>query len=52
MKDIILALVSGMIMGGVFTLIKLPIPAPSNIAGVVGIFGIFFGYFLVKILIK
>ena len=52
MKDIVLALVSGMIMGGVFSLIKLPIPAPSNFAGVVAIFGIFFGFILVKTFIK
>jgi XapX domain-containing protein len=52
MKDIILALISGLIMGGIFSLIKLPIPAPSNFAGVMGIVGIFLGYLLVKLVIK
>ena len=51
-KDILLALVSGIIVGGVFSLIKLPIPAPSNIAGVMGIVGIFLGYVLIKLIIK
>jgi XapX domain-containing protein len=51
-KEIVFALISGMIMGGVFSLIKLPVPAPSSFAGVVGIFGIFFGYSLIKIFFK
>jgi XapX domain-containing protein len=51
-KEMILALISGMIMGGIFTLIKLPIPAPANFAGVMGIVGIFLGYFLVKLVVK
>jgi XapX domain-containing protein len=51
-RDIILALITGMIMGGAFTLMKLPIPSPQNIAGVVGIFGIFLGFVLVKMFIK
>jgi len=52
MKEIVLALISGMIVGGVFSLIKLPIPAPSNIAGVMGIVGIFLGYVLIKFIVK
>jgi XapX domain-containing protein len=52
LKEIIFALITGMIMGAVFSLIKLPVPAPSSFAGVVGIFGIFLGYSLIRFVLK
>lgn len=39
-----MALVTGTIVGILFTLLKLPIPAPPQLAGVAGIIGIFLGY--------
>lgn len=44
MKEIFLATLSGIFVGIVFSLLKLPIPAPPNLAGLMGIVGIFLGY--------
>ena len=52
MKEVILTLCSGIVLGGIFSLLKLPIPAPQTIAGIMGVVGIFLGYFIVKLLIK
>jgi len=43
MKLTLIALITGIITGGVFTLAKLPLPAPPTIAGIAGIVGIFAG---------
>lgn len=43
MKEVLLALVAGVIVGVVFKLIRLPLPAPPFLAGVMGIFGIYIG---------
>ncbi|ACL70556.1 XapX domain-containing protein [Halothermothrix orenii] len=48
MKEVLLSLLSGMIVGALFSFVKLPIPAPPNLAGVAGIIGIFLGFTLVK----
>ena len=39
-----LALLTGMTTGAVFAFLEAPIPAPPNLAGVVGIVGIYVGY--------
>lgn len=39
---------TGIIVGAIFGLLKLPIPAPSTWTGVMGIVGILVGYLLVK----
>lgn len=44
MKEILLALITGFIVGIIFALLKLPIPAPPAAAGVVGIVGIYLGF--------
>lgn len=44
MKEILLALLTGIIVGFVFALFKLPIPAPPALAGITGIVGIYLGY--------
>ncbi len=46
----ILALGTGLIAGAVFALLNVPIPAPPELAGVMGIVGIFLGYRLVQTL--
>lgn len=51
-KEILLSLISGVLVGAIFAAIKLPIPAPQTFAGVMGIAGIFLGYLLVKLYIK
>lgn len=39
---------TGFAAGVVFSLLKLPIPAPQEIASIVGIIGIFLGFIVVK----
>ncbi|NHC39969.1 DUF1427 family protein [Bacillus sp. MM2020_1] len=43
MRDVILALIAGLIVGLLFKFLKLPIPAPPVLSGVMGIFGVYFG---------
>ena len=43
MKEILLSLLAGIVAGAIFKLIRLPIPAPPVLSGVVGIFGVYFG---------
>lgn len=45
---IILATLTGVATGVAFGLLDVPIPAPPNIAGVMGIVGILVGYRLVE----
>jgi XapX domain-containing protein len=47
MKDIILSLITGSICGVVFAILKLPVPAPPMISGLMGILGLWFGYKLI-----
>jgi XapX domain-containing protein len=44
MKEVLLALLTGLIVGFIFALCKLPIPAPPALAGIVGIVGIYLGF--------
>ncbi|WP_226036267.1 XapX domain-containing protein [Aquibacillus saliphilus] len=44
MKEVLLALVTGLVVGFLFAWFKLPIPAPPALAGVVGIVGIYLGF--------
>ena len=48
MLEIIKATLAGMACGVVFSLLRLPIPAPPVLAGVMGIVGVFAGYVLVN----
>lgn len=48
MKEIGLALLAGVIVGFVFKLIKLPLPAPPVMAGIIGIVGIYLGGILAE----
>lgn len=50
MLEIIKATLAGMACGVVFSLLKLPIPAPPVLAGVMGIIGVFLGYILINYL--
>jgi len=52
MKEILLTSFVGLLMGGAFSILKLPIPAPQTVAGVCGVIGIFLGYFLVRMVMK
>lgn len=44
MKEVFLSLLLGGVMGTVFAMFSLPVPAPSNLAGLMGIVGLFLGY--------
>ncbi|MFZ8826055.1 MAG: XapX domain-containing protein [Candidatus Caldipriscus sp.] len=52
MKEIILAFLTGFITGAIFALLKLPVPAPQTLAGIMGIVGLFLGYVVVKMFLK
>ncbi|WP_246941715.1 XapX domain-containing protein [Bacillus pinisoli] len=43
MKELFLSLLTGIIIGMSFKLLKLPLPAPPVLAGVLGVFGVYFG---------
>jgi XapX domain-containing protein len=43
MTDVLLALGTGAIVGVVFSLLKLPLPAPPVLSGIAGIVGIYLG---------
>ncbi len=43
LNEVLLATLSGLIVGIVFTAIKLPIPAPPVLSGIMGIVGVFLG---------
>jgi XapX domain-containing protein len=44
----LLALVTGLVTGAVFKFLHVPIPAPPELPGVMGILGIYVGYKLVQ----
>ncbi|PKG22587.1 XapX domain-containing protein [Niallia nealsonii] len=44
MKLMVLALLTGFLTGFIFALLKLPIPAPGALPGIVGIIGIYAGF--------
>ncbi|MFZ8845951.1 MAG: XapX domain-containing protein [Candidatus Hydrothermia bacterium] len=52
MKEIIFSFLTGFITGFIFSFLKLPIPAPQSLAGIMGIVGIFLGYFFYVLLFR
>lgn len=52
MLEIIKATIAGMACGIIFSLLKLPIPAPPVLAGVMGIVGVFLGYVIISAIVK
>jgi XapX domain-containing protein len=44
----VLALLTGFVTGSVFSYLQIPIPAPPNLIGVLGIIGIYVGYSIVN----
>ncbi|HHW09388.1 MAG TPA: XapX domain-containing protein [Firmicutes bacterium] len=51
MRDLLVSMAVGGAVGIVFAVLRLPVPAPSTLAGVAGILGLFLGYKLVQWLI-
>ncbi|RSL31926.1 DUF1427 family protein [Salibacterium salarium] len=52
MKDLFLSLVAGIVIGVVFKFLRLPLPAPPVLAGVLGVAGVYFGGIIVDWLYK
>ncbi|ASS77072.1 XapX domain-containing protein [Tumebacillus algifaecis] len=48
MKVLILSLITGIVVGVVFTLMRLPLPAPPVLSGILGIVGIWLGAKIVE----
>ena len=48
MKDVLYTTLTGVAVGGVFSLFKLPIPATPVFAGLMGIVGLWVGYAIVQ----
>lgn len=48
MKELLFAMLSGLIVGIVFKLLRMPLPAPPVLAGIIGIFGIYLGGRLIE----
>lgn len=44
MNDVIISTIAGIVVGATFALIKQPLPAPVAFAGVMAIFGLWFGH--------
>ncbi|GAA0230234.1 XapX domain-containing protein [Haladaptatus pallidirubidus] len=44
----VLALLTGIITGGLFHSLGVPIPAPPKLPGIMGIIGIYLGYLIVE----
>lgn len=47
---IVLAMATGLVAGAVFAAANLPIPAPPNLAGIMGIVGIFLGFKIIEVM--
>jgi XapX domain-containing protein len=47
LKEILMTTITGMGVGSVFAVFKLPVPAPPVFAGLMGIFGLWLGYGLI-----
>lgn len=48
LSEIIKTFCAGLAIGALFMALRLPIPAPPSISGVMGIVGIFIGFSVVK----
>jgi len=48
MTQALLAAVSGLIVGGLFSFLNLPILAPPTLSGVMGIVGIYLGFIIIN----
>ncbi|MCD1260453.1 DUF1427 family protein [Paenibacillus athensensis] len=43
MKEVIFALLGGVIVGALFKFVKMPLPAPPVLSGVMGVAGVYLG---------
>lgn len=52
MKATLFALITGLLVGIIFSFLKLPLPAPNVLPGIAGIVGIYLGGQLFEYIIK
>lgn len=52
MKELLLSLGAGLIIGIIFKVLKLPLPAPPVLSGILGIVGIYAGGKLMELFLK
>ncbi|NOU73686.1 DUF1427 family protein [Paenibacillus sp. LMG 31458] len=52
MKELLLSLGAGLIIGILFKLLKLPLPAPPVLSGILGIVGIYAGGKILELFLK
>ncbi|MFC4320077.1 XapX domain-containing protein [Litchfieldia salsa] len=43
MKELLLSILAGIVIGVAFKFMRLPLPAPPVLSGVLGIFGVYIG---------
>ena len=48
MREVLYTTLTGVAVGGIFSILKLPIPAPPVFAGLMGIVGLLIGYGIVQ----
>jgi len=49
--EVLLATIVGFLVGFLFAFLRLPVPAPATLSGVMGIVGIFLGFVAAKVLL-
>ncbi|KRF13485.1 XapX domain-containing protein [Paenibacillus sp. Soil787] len=52
MKELLLSLGAGLIIGILFKVLKLPLPAPPVLSGILGIVGIYAGGKIMELFLK
>jgi len=48
MSQVLISTLCGLLVGALFSFLKLPAPAPPNLAGVMGVVGVYLGLVLSK----
>lgn len=48
MTELLSSFLVGIAFGGIMTWLGLPLPAPTALAGILGIVGVFIGFILIK----
>ncbi|MCK8817835.1 DUF1427 family protein [Natroniella sulfidigena] len=51
MNQALISTLSGAVVGALFSFLSLPVPAPPNLAGVMGVVGIYLGFIIMNSLV-
>lgn len=52
MQEILMATLAGVVVGVIFSALKLPLPAPPVLSGIMGIVGVYLGGQLFQIIVE